>query len=316
MEVSRRSVLALALSGAAAGVVRTAPAASARPSATARTFAAGSRFPGDPGAGRLYYGVSMPDGLRAWEAELGRRVSLHRKYYQANQAEKIWRQARRDHERGRVPHLSTKPPGSWASVAAGTHDDWIRYVAATLGRLDSPVFFTVHHEPEDDAGGAGMQPRNFVEMTTRVVNVFARHAPNVAVFPVLQSWSFDYRSGRNPAEWFVAAAPIFGVDLYNPWSATNGKSWVSFSEKMQEIKPYAQGRPIAVGEHGCRTDRAHPGRAADWMRNAFTYAQNNNIISMSYFNSDRNSPDGTWELDYERGPVFAANLASQNAARI
>lgn len=316
MELSRRSILALALSSAAAGVVSTAPAALAKPMGSARSLATGNRFPGDPGAGRLYYGVSMPDGLRAFERELGKRVTLHRRYYQAYQTDEMVRQARRDLEHGRLPHLSTKPPGTWGAVAAGSHDGWIRQVASLLRRLHSPVFFTVHHEPEDDAGGTGMRANDFVAMTTRAVNIFKQEAPNVAVFPVLQSWSFDYRSGRNPAEWFVPAAPIFGVDLYNPWSLTNGKSWVNFSSKLQEIKPYAQGRPIAIGEYGCRTDPTRPGRAADWMRDAFDYARANNVVSMSYFNSYRNSPDGSWELDQERGRVFSASLGTETIARV
>lgn len=316
MELSRRSVLALALSGAAAGVVRTAPAAHARPIGTAQSFGAGTRFPGDPGVGRLYYGVSMPDGLMAWEAQLGRRVSLHRKYYQANQVEKIWRQARRDHERGRMPHLSSKPPGSWGAVAAGAQDAWIRSVADRLGRLRSPVFFTVHHEPEDDVGGSGMQPQDFVRMTTRVISIFSDRAPNVTVFPVLMGWTFDSRSGRNPADWWVPTARIFGADIYNPWSPTNNLDWVSFRSRLDRVRAYAGGRPIAIGEYGCRTDPTQPGRAANWMGDAFDYARANNVVSMSYFNSYLNSPDGTWELDVERGRVFASNLGSASIARI
>lgn len=316
MEISRRGVLTLAVSGAAA--VLAGPIAPARAGTVPRLQSAGAlrRFPGDPGAGRLYYGASKPTPVRSWENQMGQRLAVHRRYYQSYQLDELVRQGRRDLDRTRLPHQSMKPPGTWGEVAAGAHDGWIRSVADGLGRLQAPVFFTVHHEPEDDAGSSGMQPQDFVRMTTRVISIFGDRAPKVTVFPVLMGWTFDPRSGRNPAEWSVPTARILGVDIYNPWSPTNNLDWVPFRSRLDQVRAYAGGRPIAIGEYGCRTDASRPGRAADWMRDAFDYARANNVVSMSYFNSYLNSPDGTWELDTERGRVFANNLGSASVARV
>ena len=40
------------------------------------------------------------------------------------------------------------------------------------------------------------------------------------------------------------------------------------------------------------------------------------VVAMSYFNSYRNSPDGSWELDAETYPVFAELVAGPGVARI
>lgn len=240
---------------------------------------------------------------------MAKRLSVHRSYFQPDDIAGLVAQAREDLSYHRLPHVSIKPPSTWAQVASGAYDAWLRQLADELNGLANPVFLTIHHEPENDAGPVGMTPQDFVAMFTKAVSIFSRRAPKVTVFPVLMGWTFDPRSGRNPNEWFVSSSPIFGLDLYNPWSPTNGKSWEEFTTKMDNIVPYAHGKPIAIGEHGCRTDPNTPGKAANWMRNAFAYAKSHNIVSMSYFNSGQNSPDGTWALDAERGPIFEARLS-------
>ena len=81
------------------------------------------------------------------------------------------------------------------------------------------------------------------------------------------------------------------------------------------VRPYANGRPMVVGEYGCREDPRDPERAVRWMRRAFDYAITNDIICMSYFNSRQNSPDGTWELDGRRAEVFRRLLGRSEVAR-
>lgn len=75
------------------------------------------------------------------------------------------------------------------------------------------------------------------------------------------------------------------------------------------------GYPTLVGEYGCRTDPENPGCAAQWMRDARDFAYANGFIGISYFNSGLNSPDGTWELDSERTPVFTDLLGRTETAR-
>ena len=90
----------------------------------------------------------------------------------------------------------------------------------------------------------------------------------VTVVPILGSWSFDERSGRTPRQWNVAEAPVYGLDLYNPWSVDNGRPWVPFADKLTLAEDEAAGRPLLVGEYGCRTDptQARPSRDMDARR--------------------------------------------------
>ena len=108
---------------------------------------------------------------------------------------------------------------------------------------------------------------------------------------------------------------MFGIDVYNPWSPTNGKRWRSFGSKLDEVAPWIGQLPVVIGEYGCRDDPRNPGLAADWLRDAVDYARSHHVISMSYYNSDLNTPDGTWELAGEMESAFADLLASDWVAR-
>jgi hypothetical protein len=55
--------------------------------------------------------------------------------------------------------------------------------------------------------------------------------------------------------------------------------------------------------------------AAEWLRDAADYALSHNIVSMSYFNSAQNSPEGTWALQGQTEEAFAELLASDWVAR-
>ena len=83
---------------------------------------------------------------------------------------------------------------------------------------------------------------------------------------------------------------MIGLDLYNPWSPTNGKAWRSFGSKVDEVISWFGDTPLAIGEYGCREDPENPGLAAEWLRDAAEYARTHNIVSMSYFNSGVGSP--------------------------
>jgi hypothetical protein len=262
----------------------------------------------------LYYGAGMPpDDLAPFESQLGQPLPCFRRYFEAGEEASLVAQIRGDLDAGRMPIPSIKPPGPWAQSARD--NGWIDGVLEPLGELDEPIFLSVHHEPENDAAGYGTAAE-FKQLQNAVLSRAATHARNVIVVPILSTWSFDERSKRRPSEWNVTDAPVYGLDLYNPWSATNGKDWVSFEDKLSLAEQEADGRPMLIGEYGCRSDPAQPGRAAQWMRDAFEVALEGSVVAMAYFNSYRNSPDGTWELDAETYPVFAELVTGPGVARI
>ncbi len=255
----------------------------------------------------MYYGASCVAsyGVPTLEKQLGHNLGVHRGYFVAktNSTNGLVRQVADDHAKGRMPSVSTKVPASWADMAAGRQDTWLRALLSRLNATGGPVFLTLHHEPENDTGGKGMAPQDWREMNEHAHALTRTVAPKVSIVPILMQYTFARGSGRKPADW-VPATPILSTDCYNAWSPTNGLQWRSLEDKMQDVLPYANGRPIVLGEYGCRTDKKNPGRAADWMQEAFDFARTNNFVSMSYFNSWQHSRFGSWELDAERLAVM------------
>ena len=304
--------------GAPTPSVTTTPTPSPTPSPSVAPST--SAFAERPPPGSLYYGASLPyDGsLPDWEQQLGASLAVHRSYFTPDHDEtaQLVQQCRDDLAHGRLPHVSMKPLSTWQDIAAGLHDDWLASMLVPLGDDALPVLFTLHHEPENNAGAAGMQASDYVAMQRRLIGLAADLAPRVTIVPVLQHWTFDPLNGRaDPAVWLVDDASVIGLDLYNPWSPTNGKPWRSFGSKADDLMGWVGDTPIAIGEYGCRDDPSNPGLAAEWLRDAAQYAREHNIISMSYFNSHLNAPDGSWELDGRTEQVFADLLASDWVAR-
>jgi hypothetical protein len=253
----------------------------------------------------LYYGAATPpDRLAAFEAQLGSRLSCYRSFFNSSQVGSLHSRVAVDLEHGRMPIASIKPPGPWAATARD--HAWIDHVVGPLGHLDHKVYLCVHHEPENDAAHYG-SPADYVAMQDAVLDA-ATSTPNVVVVPILGTWSFDDRSDTVASNWNVERAAVYGVDIYNPWSTNTNKGWVPFADKLELAAEEAAGRPMLIGEYGCRSDPAEPGRAAQWLQDALEAALNAGVVAMAYFNSERNSPDGSWELDGETLPVFAEIL--------
>jgi hypothetical protein len=340
MEIARRGLLGLtaALAVSAATSSCRDDRVTGRPSATSPTSSlpptetpvTTPSFSGRPPPGTMYYGASVPHGrsLRAWEDELGSTLALHRSFFTPdyNETDQLVHRCRDDLAHGRLPHVSIKPIWTWADIASGHRNDWLDGMLRPLGELSAPLILTVHHEPENDAGATGMAPSDYVAMQRHVLEQAAELAPQVIVAPVLQHWTFDPLStdadGTRPVgsqwdakDWMVPEAPVIGLDVYNPWSATNGKEWRSFGSKMDEVIGWFGETPLLIGEYGCRNDPENPGLAAEWLRDAAEYGRTHNFVSMSYFNSGVQSPDGTWALQGEMEQAFAELLTSDWVAR-
>lgn len=322
MAIARREVLGLA-AGLALSSVAAACGASEPDRGVSRARASSTPGPTGllpPAPGTLYYGASVPfdRSVPLWEDELGAVLSVHRSYFgtESDEVAELVEQCRVDQVDRRLPHVSIKPRATWAEVASGSRDAWVTSMLTPLGELGSPVILTVHHEPENDAVGPGMAPGDFVAMQERVIGLAADLAPAVLVAPVLQHWTFEpLRDDIDPSLWIVPGAAVFGIDVYNPWSPVNGKSWRSLGSKLDEAAPWIGDRPVVIGEYGCRNDPANPSLGAEWLQDAADYALEHGVVSMSYYNSGENAPDGSWILTGAMESTFAGLLASDWVAR-
>ena len=186
-----------------------------------------------------------------------------------------------------------------------------------LGELTAPVILTLHHEPENDAGPAGMQPSDFVAMQRRLIELAADLAPQVVVAPGPAALDLRPHPRRHRPGGLdrPGGARRWASTSTTRGRRTNGKPWRSFGSKVDEVLGWFGDTPLVIGEYGCREDPANPGLAAEWLRDAAEYARTHNIVSMSYFNSDLNAPDGSWELSGGAEQAFAELLASDWVAR-
>lgn len=280
--------------------------------AAAATAASGTRFPGDPGAGHLYYGamVEADISLPNLETTLGNKLTVRRSYFSPSGVAGLVSRAKEDHSVNRLPLCSIKCPGSWAAMAAGSYDSWLRDLLTRLQALGKPVMLCLHHEPEDEAGkSAGMLPSDYRAMQAHAITMAANVASRVTIVPILMEWTFDPRSGRKPSDWVVPSSKVFGFDVYNDWSPGGSIPWRTFADKASIALKYSGGKPAVVAEYGCHTDPSQPGRAAQWMIDAFNFSLAHNIAVMAYYDSQLHANWGDWRLDTERTQAMKKCLA-------
>jgi hypothetical protein len=223
-------------------------------------------------------------------------------------------QASSDVAAGRIPLISTKVPGSWASVAAGDQDAWLMDRIRALATIKGPIWLALHHEPSGDGSAS-----DWVAMQQHAHKLIKANSTNIALVGILNGWDFKKKNG-DPAAYNMpvgTGVDVMGFDSYNGWSPSNGKAWQPVSDVFSPATTIASwGYPTLVGEYGVRTDPDNPGRAAQWLRDAYAYAAAHNFVGLSYFNSAKNSPDGSWALDSERLPAFRDSLRGAFTARM
>ena len=243
------------------------------------------------------------------EGPAGRSMGLRRTFYQwSDRAGKMATVAAADLAAGRVPWVSTKTPG-WSAMASGALDGEIDQMIRALDALNGPVWLTVHHEPE---GGAGVNspddpggPAAWQAMQVKVrQRIDALGADNISFAPILMSWTFNPASGRNPADWWVPGIwDLAGIDHYMYDEAKAGMvtaDWLA-------VRSYygARGLDLAVGEWGNRgTDTQATAEMQQFYDHALgsaTDGRGSQVVGLSYFDSDLNSPQGGWTL--QGGPL-------------
>lgn len=280
-------------------------------------------FPGRPADGSIYWGASVggnSDPVARHEIPAGHPLTLRRTFYRWDQrTTKMISIANDDTSHGRLPWVSVKTP-SWAEMAAGTHDGAIDQMLNALDAVDGPVWLTIHHEPEGGGGVNGPDdpagPAGHIAMNARVrERMTALGVDNIALAPILMSWTWNTASGRNPQEWWAPGIYDFlGVDHYkegtgSPIDATWNKVRLFAADKGVEL---------AVGEWGLRgTDAATGARMQSFYDHAAGSHQDDSgarVVGLAYFDSGLNAPDGSWELAGAQLTTFWALLNDPRTA--
>lgn len=282
-------------------------------------------YPGRPAAGTLFWGAGINgngDPIARHEAPSGQALGLRRTFWRWDQRlTNMVTTARTDLANGRLPWVSTKTP-SWADMAAGRHDAEIDGMLRALDALGGPVWLTLHHEPE---GGGGTNapddpagPAGHVAMNRRVrERMTALGTHNIALAPILMSWTWTTQSGRDVNLWFAPGIYDFlGVDHYTDTEGTlDNPTW-------RTIRTWAAAHAVevAVGEWGKRgIDAAAGARVRAWYDAAAgsaTDGRGARVVGLAAFDSNLNSPSGGWELKGEQLTVFRQLLGDARTASV
>lgn len=228
----------------------------------------GAGFPGQPSPGDVAWGASYRQGsdtdvVARYENAAGNALEVHRTFYQWDQMDKwMLTTVTADLDAGRIPWVSVKgnPDGNvaWQAIADGAHDAELDAALLALEAFGSPIWLTMHHEPE---GGGGVNspddpagPAAHVAMNAHVRDrMTALGIENVALAPILMSYTWKDASGRNVDEWWAPGIYDFlGVDIY----AHSGG--ITDLPELAEIRQWAAERDmeIGIGEWGMRADAA------------------------------------------------------------
>lgn len=275
------------------------------------------RFPGGPGVGRTYVGVSLAVREAASERpELGgQRLGMSRRFYRHWQPRLLQGMAAQDLESGILPFMSIKTPGSWSEVANGSADAWTLPLLEGLASLDAPVWLAVHHEPENDRGSHG-SPEDWRRMQAYVAKRAGEVCPKVTVVPVLMAWTFSRESGRDPRAWLVDDTPLQGVDAYNLWEPYTRKEWSDFGDLIADVRRFVPDLPLVAPECGSVSDPEDRTSAGRWLSDAFTVALEEDVVGMAWFNSEHNNRGGQLRLDPYGEEVLRTLVERPRAAHL
>ena len=170
------------------------------------------RFPGDPGAGRLYVGgtpdvtngYDLATNINTWEQRMGgRKMGIARIF--ASVDKPALRSIDAAIAKGMIPHVSYKPDAiAIADIGAGKANAWLDTLVSTYkARAPFPIWFTFYHEPEDNLTTVA-QATEYRAAVRYIYGYFkSRGVTNVThvATAYMNTWSFVKASGRDWRFW-------------------------------------------------------------------------------------------------------------------
>lgn len=292
------------------------------------------RFPGDPGAGKMYLGIATASqsatAYDSLESSLGKKFGMTRLYY----ADSIgWSNVDAHLAKGRLPAVSFKNGSrSMANIASGAEDAWIDGIGAEIARrAPKPLFMTFYHEPEDNFPSSSAAA-TFRAASRRIVSRW--RAAGVKNFTYVSdyymtNWSFNALSGRdwrwwypdwkgtttagsskdapNAADFYSGAdsvVDVIGFDVYNWWAPDGSGAWTTFKYQADfgTSRTKILGKPYCVGEMGTMAYASggtyDAAKTKGWLTEAYGYMLENGFVCAMYWNNDHTQD--AWDPRLER----------------
>ncbi len=226
---------------------------------------------------------------------------------------------------GMIPHLSIKP--NVAATLAGRMDRLFAAIGQWAVERGHLIYFTVWHEPENDAMGAGRTARhnnhvgratNFVAVHTRAYQrIKAVAGDQVRMGPCYMSYHWrpasPTTSGTAAGAWLVPSAyrDFSGVDVYTSNGALSRGASLRVKTDFQRWRTTlaAPDPEIYIVERG--VTRNPPGKngerfQADTIADDLTYLRELGGHAYSYWNSGGATDDSEFRLAGPARTVLAA----------
>jgi hypothetical protein len=149
---------------------------------------------------------------------------------------------------------------TFADVASGAYDNYIRQQADSIKASGIHMFFTFQHEPEDGQGAGDPQAgsaASYIAAFERVHDIFDQEGvTNLTWMNTLTLGAFRHANGKSPEAW--SPPPQYydyvGVDGYVrfPCVQWDDRPFLTFKQTFQEAYDFAQGlgKPLFIGEVG------------------------------------------------------------------
>jgi hypothetical protein len=165
---------------------------------------------------------------------------------------------------------------TWASIARGAEDGWIRSQARDVKAFGRTVYIAFHHEPEDDrrtgTDERAGNPRNYVEAFLHIRRVFDRQGAGNARF-VWVLMASTFRAG-DAEPWYPGdrSVDVVAADGYNWFGSKHpgSRTWGSFASVFHSAMSFASAKdkPFWVAETGVLEDPGDADRKAQWYEDA------------------------------------------------
>lgn len=295
-----------------------------------------ARFPGDPGAGRIFHGQSLnlsadgPNALENFDAAHGTHCGITRRYYVADTmsfagfADDLDQDAaanRLTWASFKLPNWNSGVNPGWLQAVSGADDAWLDQITAVVDASGRPAWICPHHEPRGEKG-VGATPTDWRNMVDYTADFF-HQSPFVTVATILNGYAFAVPGGdADPkGNWYTPKADIIGFDQYNQWWTYSPTGTTRRDGAPESFHPWNSpakvfgplltiqgwGKPCAIAEYGVHYPwqlGSNPGgtMAQQWMTDAYQFALTNGAAGLVCFNQDQNSPRGGWWLDRYNKP--------------
>jgi hypothetical protein len=245
---------------------------------------------------------------------IDRRLSIHRRYvhWDGQLPDRTHRWAS---DGGRIPYISwnaytrsgrTIP---WREIANGRHDAFLRSSAKSLRQFRDPIYFSFHHEPENDPrNGSADDFRAAFDKVRRVFD--SEGATNLRWMVALMASTYGGGNG-GVNKWLPPrrSYDLLGADGYNRFPVQKVWPWRSFAEIFRPARMLARqtGKGLFVAEYGCVEHQ--PGDKARWIKHAAAKAADwPELEAMVY--SHRQDPVPYW-IDSSRSSLAAFRAMGQ-----